>query len=278
MNKMKHAGWLIFICLALFISACGKNMPTISPQLLQSKQSVLVITKTDLNEQTAAVVQKTLLAWRDSQHIAFEWFPNVAALENPLVDKIKTSPYDYIIVIGNTLTSEAVSHAAAMPDKKWILLDDAISLSAVPISGDQIVWKQTGQGFMEKQWQEWVKQQQVIGKRLEWVTVSTNPIPSMWAPSEEAEYISLSDAEGWYAPFQSQVRQHGPDWLVVYSPLEPAVLQRMKALQVPIMNISSTTINVQWETVMTAVLDQLQKQWTPGVQVYRNEEITVIKP
>ncbi|WP_379370598.1 MULTISPECIES: hypothetical protein [unclassified Paenibacillus] len=278
MIKMKPAGWLMFICLVLFISACGKNIPTINPQLLQSKQSVLVITTPGLNESTAALFQKTLLAWRDTNHIAFEWLPNVAAIENPLVEKIKTSPYDYIIVIGNTLTSQAATQAAALADKKWILLDDAISQSTVPISGEHIVWKQTGQGFLEKQWQEWVKQQQVIGKRLEWVTTSTNPIPSIWAPSEEAEYISLSDAEGWYPPFQSQVRQHGPDWLVVYSPLEATVLQRMKALQVPIMNISATTINVQWEFVMTAVLNQLQKQWTPGLQAYQNEEITVIKP
>jgi predicted nucleic acid-binding protein len=273
----RSTAWLVLISLILLISACGNNMPTISSELLQSKKSILVISKPGLNEQTAAIFQKTLLAWRDTQHIAYEWLPEMASITEPQIEKIKTIPYDYIIVIGNELTSQAFNQAASIPDKKWILLDDNIAQAPADVKGNQVVWKQTGPGFVEKQWQEWVKQQQVIGKRLEWITTSTNPIPSIWAPSEEAEYISLSDAEGWYSQFQYQVRQHGPDWLVVYSPLDPTVLQRMKNLQVPIMNMSVTSINVQWEAVMAAVLDQIQKQWIPGLQVYQNQEITVNK-
>jgi hypothetical protein len=263
--------------LVMLISACGKNIPAINPELLVSKKSVLVITNPGLNEQAAAAFQQTLITWRDTHHIAFEWLPKVAAFEENLIEKMKTSPYDYIIVIGNELTRQAVTHAAVIPDKRWILLDDAISPPTEPVSGNHILWKQTGEGFMEKQWQEWVKQQQVIGKTIEWVTVSTNPIPSMWAPSEEAEYISLSDAEGWYSQFQVQVKQHWPDWIAVYSPVEATFLQRMKSLQVPVMNMAATTIQIQWETEMAALLDLIQKQWTPGVQSYQNQEIAVNK-
>jgi hypothetical protein len=273
----KPAAWCLIFCVSLLVSGCGKNIPEIDPVLLQSKNSVLVISKPGLSEPAALLIQKTLGSWRDVQHISYEWMKDVPALKEEQLSKIKATAYDYVIVIGNDLTRQAAESAAAITDKKWVLLDDAYS-SPTSINGSHILWKQTGEGFVEKQWQEWVKQQQVIGKRIEWVTNANNAIPSVWAPSEEAETISLSDAEGWYPQFQHQVRQHAPDWIVVYTPLEASFLQRMKALQVPVINMSATSINLQWETILAALLDSIQnKQWNAGVQTYATQELSVTK-
>ncbi|TDF98162.1 hypothetical protein [Paenibacillus piri] len=277
MKMNKRLAMMMLFGLMVLIAGCGKNIPAINQELLQSKKSVLMITKPDLNEQMGAAVQKTLLNWRDSHHIAFEWI-HTDAFEAVQADKIKATPYDYVIVIGNELTRQAAASAVAITDKRWILLDDSVSQQPAAASGDNLVWRTTGDGFMEKQWQEWVKQQQIIGKRFEWVTVSSRPIPSMWAPSEEAETISLSDAEGWYPQFQLQVRQHVPDWIVVYSPLDASVLQRMKSLQVPIVNMSLTSIQVQWEPLLASLFDLIEKQWTPGVTNYDTQELTINKP
>lgn len=280
LSRLRWARWITAtISMLLIISGCGKNIPEIDPVLIQNKLSVLVMTKPNLQDSTKTAIHNTLLTWRNTQHIAFEWIPDVATISDEQTNKMKSVTYDYIIVVGNELNRQLLPIASSLADKRWILLDDALSHDTAPSPSQNIKWKLTGPDFMENQWAEWVKQQQVIGKSMEWVTVSTNPIPSLWAPSEEAERISLSDAEGWYAPFQQQVKQHGPDWIIVYSPLDNTTLQRMKNLQVPVMNMASTSIEVKWETVFAGLLNQMQnKQWNAGVQGYDPQEIQVFKP
>jgi len=265
----------------LFLSGCGKNIPKIDPALMQDKLSVLVLTKPDLQDSTKSAISKALLAWRGTQHIAFEWIPDVASVSDEQANKLKSITYDYIVVVGNELNRQVLPVAQTIADKKWILLDDAVSYDTPtpPGQGQNISWKTAGPAFIEAQWAEWVKQQQVTGKSIEWVTVSSNPIPSVWAPSEEAERIALSDAEGWYPPFQNQVRQNGPDWIVVFSPLDTSTLQRMKNLHVPIMNIASTTVQLNWDSVLAGILHRMQaKQWNAGIVGYDPQEIAVNKP
>lgn len=280
MSTIRWARYLmVLVSIMLFVSGCGKNIPAIDPVVLQNKLSVLVITKPNIKESTKSTFANTLLSWRDTQSVAFEWMPDVTSISGEQANKIQSTAYDYIIVVGNELNQQVLPYAQTVPDKKWILIDDGISQNTADIAAVNIEWMQTGPGFMESQWGEWVRQQQAMGKSLEWVTVSTNPIPSIWAPSEEAERISLSNAEGWYPQFQLQVKQHGPDWLVVYSPLEASILNRMKSLQVPIMNIASTTIDVKWDTVLPELLAQMQnKQWKAGIQAYTPQQLQVTKP
>ncbi|PZE22388.1 hypothetical protein [Paenibacillus xerothermodurans] len=273
---VKRAFYLLFVSI-LLLTGCGKNIPEIDPALLQKKHSLLVITKQGLPPESAAIIQKNLTQWRNTQHIAFEWMQSVGAIDQQAISNILSAPYDYVIVIGSDLARQAAGAAVNLAEQKWILLDDSVTVP-MALDSSQIMWKQTGPGFMETQWQEWVKQQQVIGKTIEWVTQSNNPIPSLWAPSEEAEHISLSDAEGWYSEFQARVRQQRPDWIVVYSPLQDSLLQRMKSLHVPIMNMASTTVNLQWEIIFSRLLGYIQGGWTPGVTQYNLEEITVSKP
>lgn len=281
MSTLRWTKWMLTtVCLLLLLSGCGKNIPEIDPALLQSKLSVLVISKPNLSEPVRSTFSKALLSWRDNEKVSYEWLTDVSTLQEQHINKIKSTDYDYIIVVGNELTAQSLPYTAQIPDKKWILLDDALSVNNVQaLNNNQTLWKQTGSGFMQEQWNDWVRQEQLQGKTIEWVTTNNRPIPSAWAPSEEAEYISYSDADGWYAPFQTQVRQHSPNWIVVYSALDASVLQRMKNLQVPIMNMSSTSIDVNWEVVLAGLLDQMkQKQWKPGLQNYTLQEMQVKKP
>ncbi|OXM84736.1 hypothetical protein CF651_19725 [Paenibacillus rigui] len=271
---------MLTISLMLLLSGCGKNIPAMDPALLQSKLSVLLISKPNLPENTRTTFAKTLLSWRDNEKISYEWIPDVSTLQEQHINKIKSTAYDYIIVVGSELTVQAQPYAAQIPDKKWVLLDDSISGTNTPVLQDkQTLWKQTGANFMQQQWDDWVRQEQNQGKIIEWVTTNNRAIPSTWAPSEEAEYISYSDADGWYAPFQTLVRQHGPNWIAIYSPVDATLLQRMKNLQVPIMNMSTTAIALNWDVVFAGLLDQMKKQqWTPGLQNYTTQEIQVKKP
>jgi hypothetical protein len=270
---------IIVLCLMIVLGGCGKNIPAISPALLESKMSVLLITNENLAETTKSTLASTLLTWRDTHHISFDWMANTVALQEQQLTQIKSTPYNYIIVIGNELSRHMVTHASSFPEKRWILLDDAITAGDSSLQAKNVFWKQTTGGFIEKQWDEWVKQQQVLGKSIEWITDSNNPIPSLWAPSEEAETISLADAQGWFSQFQTQVRQHGPNWIALYTSLDTTNLQRVKALKVPVMDISATSIEVQWSVVLPFLQQYItNNQWVAGIQSYTAPEIQVSKP
>jgi hypothetical protein len=278
LSTMKGIRIIIVICLIIVLGGCGKNIPVISPALLDSKMSVLLISTENLVDSTKSALTTTLLSWRDTYHIDFDWMANTTVLREQQLAQIKSTPYNYVIVIGNDLNRQIMSIASSFPDKKWILLDDALAVSETLPRVENVYWKQTGEGFMEKQWDEWVGQQQALGKSIEWVTFSTNPIPSLWAPSEEADTISLSDAEGWFPQFQTQVKQHSPNWIVLYSPLDATALSRVKSLKVPIMDMSATSIEVQWSVIFAALQQSItNNQWASGIQSYTTTEIKVLK-
>ncbi|WP_240417601.1 hypothetical protein [Paenibacillus periandrae] len=279
MSKKRWTTGLFTLCILFVLGGCGKNIPAIDPAVLESKVSVLIISKEHISDAAKSTLQNTWISWRDSHHIAFEWMADTAVLKEPQITALKTRPYTYIIVIGNELTRQVAPIASTLPDKRWVLLDDTVSVDNPPVTDKHIVWKQTGQGFMDKQWDEWVKQQQILGKSIEWVTVGARPIPSLWAPSEEAETIGISDAEGWFPQFQNQVRRHGPSWIAVYSPLDASTLQRVKNLKVPVIDMTAVSIELQWSTLLSSILQSIEtRTWVNGNQEYTSQEIQIIKP
>lgn len=279
MSKKRWTTGLMTLCILFVLGGCGKNIPAIDPALLESKISVLIISNENVSDSTKSTLHNAFISWRDSRHIAYDWMADTAVLTEAQITALKTRPYNYVIVIGNDLNRQILPIAASIPTKKWILLDDSVTVDHTPIADKHIVWKQTGQGFIEKQWEEWVKQQQVLGKTMEWVTVGAKPIPSLWAPSEEAETISLSDAEGWFPQFQNQVKKHGPNWIVIYSPLEASSLQRVKNLKVPVVDMTAISIELQWNAILTSLLPTIESNaWVNGNQEYTSQEIQIIKP
>jgi hypothetical protein len=276
---MLKAKWtLCCICILCILVGCGRNIPTIEPGLLQSKQSVLLLTPANLPEPVHTLLGQMLTRWRDQQHIAYEWMPSLSALQEEQVAKMKAGSYDVIIVVGSELTKSVAAAAAAMTDKKWILLEDQLASAVTPLEGNHISLRHIPTGLVYQEWDEWVRQQLVTGRMIEWVTTAAHPIPSDWAPSEEAERITLTDATGWFAQLQFQVRSHGPSWIVAYAPLEPAVLQRLKALQVPVINMASTGVELLWESIMADVEQQVvNKAFQPGARAYQPTEMKVLK-
>ncbi|TVY10592.1 hypothetical protein [Paenibacillus cremeus] len=260
------------------LTGCGKNIPVIDASLLQSKTSVLVVTGADLPDAAKKSLDSTLVAWRDKNHISFEWMQNTSALTEAQIDKIKSVPYDYVLVVGHALIQAALPAAEQSPERKWVLIDDAVARQQVQVKSNNVLWKQVPEARFQAEWDEWVRQQLVSGRTIEWVTKTGYPIPSEWAPSEEGEYVSMADADGWYPQFQFQVRQHGPNWIAVYAPLDATVLNRMKSLQVPIMNIAATGIELQWDAILAGQLDTMEKHsWKPGIQPFPDNEMKILK-
>lgn len=269
---------VVCICILVMLAACGKHIPAIDPQLLQSKSSLLVITGSAFPDAAKSKLSASLVKWRDTNHIAFEWMSDTSELSEAQWDKIKSVPYDYIVVIGHALMESVLPTAQQVTSRKWIMLDDLPAQEATAVPFDHIMLKQVPQARLHAEWDVWVRQQLVSGRIIEWVTQSTKPIPSDWAPSEEAEYITLTDAEGWYPQFQFQARQHGANWIVAYAPLEQAAMNRLKNLSIPIVNMAATGIEQQWDAILSGLLDMMQnRSWKPGNQPYADNEVKIVK-
>jgi hypothetical protein len=270
----------VVLCISMIVglSACGKNIPAIDPQLLQNKSSILVITEAELPDTVKNTLDTTLHGWREKKNIAFEWLQNTNALTPEQITKIDTVPYDYILVAGHSLVQSALSAANQVTDKRWILLDDAVARQTSAVNTNNVVLKQVPESRLEVEWDEWVRQQLVSGRTIEWVTTSAYPIPSEWAPSEEAEYITIADADGWFPQFQFQARKHAPNWIAVYAPLDAAGLNRIKGLQFPVMNIAATRIELQWDAILSAQLELMEKNsWKSGSQPFADNEMKIVK-
>ncbi|CAG7624116.1 hypothetical protein ACFQI7_03990 [Paenibacillus allorhizosphaerae] len=269
---------IVCICIIVTLAACGKNIPAIDPQLLQSKSSVLFITGPAFPEASKNKLNGALVNWRDTNHIAFEWMSDTSELSEQQWNKIKSVSYDYIVVAGHSLIESILPTAQQITSRKWIMLDDQPVQEATEVQSDHIMLKQVPQARLHAEWDVWVRQQLVSGRTIEWVTQSTKPIPSDWAPSEEAEYITLTDAEGWYPQFQFQARQHGANWIVTYVTLDQSVMNRLKNLSIPIVNMAATGIEQQWDAILSGLFDMMQnKSWKPGSQPYADSEVKIVK-
>ncbi|UUZ85982.1 hypothetical protein LJK88_22625 [Paenibacillus sp. P26] len=276
---MKWLKWIWLWCaILLSVSGRGKNLPVLTTEQLQNKMSVLVVSGSEPPRPVADMLQKTLIAWRDQKQISFEWMVKTDSLSPEQLNKINERPYDYIIVLGHNVVANVLPSAKQITSRKWVLLDDMIGGSPDGVNSSNILLKAVPADRIRSEWDEWVKQQQITGRGIEWVTNSSRPIPSDWAPSEEAETISLTDAQGWYPQFQTQVRQHGPSWIVLYAPVDDAILQRMKNLQVPIMNIAATSLQLQWDAILAGLEQMMEKKtWAPGTQTYTEQEMRILK-
>lgn len=265
------------LSMAFMLAGCGKQIPEIDPALLKSKASILVMTGPELPDDVKNTLQSTLLELRDQKQTSFEWMQNASALTEEQLHQIKARPYDVILVVGHTLVHQLLPTAKQVPERKWVLLDDVIARQSVAQNDQHIILKLVTEEQFHAEWDEWVRQQLVSGRTIEWVTTSAYPIPSEWAPSEEAEMISLADAEGWFTQFQYQVRNSRPSWIAVFAPLEATQLQRLNSMQVPVMNMASTQIELLWPGILSSVREMMvQGRWNAGIQPYTNTEIKIV--
>lgn len=268
--------WTILTLLVGLLAGCGSTIPAIEPALLQQKISLLVMTGPGYPEQADESLTQTLLSWRSKQGITFERWKNVDALGEEQRAAIRSKAYDYVVVVGSQLAGQVVQEANAAPDKRWVLLDDSLrgEGAALALPGN-VSHRVVSSDLLETLWDDWVAEQQAAGRVLEWVTTAEYPIPSSWAPSEEAEYVSFADAEGWFPALRSQVARHRPSYLVVYAPLDDAALQQLQSLKVPMINMAAASVQIRWDAVYGTLLgDMLGGGWKAGVKPYGESELS----
>lgn len=267
----------LFVTIGL-LAGCGKNIPDIDPVLLQNKHALLVVTEPNMPPDTKQRLQASLQSWRDNDQTVYDWFTDVSSLSEEQLETIRSRPYDYIVVVGHSLVQATLPQAEQITNRKWILLDDQVARQSWSVQGSHIMVKSILESQLRSEWDEWVRQQLVSERAIEWVTTSAYPIPSEWAPSEEAEYVSLADSAGWFTQLQFQVRSHSPAWIVVFAPLENNQLQRLRGLQVPVVNMAQTTVELNWNEILVTLRNSFSSQaWTPGLQPYEQREAVVKK-
>jgi hypothetical protein len=277
MRRRAAAVWLLLIC--ILCCSCGKNIPVISDSELQQKHAVLVITSDRASAQTEAAVLSSLNIWRQSHQISYEWAKGITAVGNELIDKINRIPYDYVLVIGGSLMRSSLEAAASLQDKRWILLDDSFTDATLDTKGSNVLYRGTEAALWKQQWDPWVREQQLLGVSIEWLTDSSNPIPSLWAPSEEADHIVLLDSgAAWYNQLNFQVHQHGSRWVAVYTSIDSTVQSRLKSINASVIQMAAVQLEPRWELILNSVLDPILKNsWNPGVQNYREDEYAIKK-
>jgi len=259
-------------------TACGKQIPDIDPALLQRKASLLVITEPSLSSDARQRLNNALTEWRTTKQLAFEWLTDVKSLSEEQLEHIRTGSFDYIVVAGHELVQATLPQAEAVEGPKWLLLDDRILRQSLTVKGSHISLKAVQEDRLRQEWDEWVRQQIVSERPIEWVTISAYPVPSEWAPAEEAETIHLADAEGWASQFQFAVKAHRPSWIVAFAPLDAAQLQRLRAVQVPVVDINKTTLELQWNELLLSLQAMMNSgSWTPGPRPYEEREIRIQK-
>ncbi|MEK8130162.1 hypothetical protein WMW72_19850 [Paenibacillus filicis] len=270
--------WVLFGVLMILCTACGKQIPKIDPALLQSKSSLLVVTDPTLSADARQRLQNALTEWRNTKQLAFEWIPDVTSLTAEQLDKIKTTAYDYVFVAGHSLVQSTLPQAEEITNRKWLMMDNQVLRQTLAVKGSHITLKAVQESRLRSEWEEWVRQQIVSDRAIEWVTTSAYPIPSEWAPAEEAETIHLADAEGWQQQFQFAVKAHRPAWIAAFAPLDAAQLQRLRSAQVPVVDMNKTIVDLQWNELLLSLQQTMSTgTWKPGLQPYEEREIRIQK-
>lgn len=275
---MKGKAILLWLGLITLLCSCGKHIPAITQEELNQQHAVLMITPPQLSGAALSSVQKALLSWRQTQNISYEWIQDTAQFRDDMIQKMNSVPYDYIIVMGKSLIAQAHPLAGQISDKKWIFLDDGFSANGLDSNGGNVAYRSISANLLQTQWSDWVHTQQQQGAEMEWVTDTSKPIPSAWAPSEESDHIVYTDSgSAWFKQLTFQVQQHNPKWIVLFTNVDAPGMQRLKSLNIPIMNMAADKIDMNWDLILNDTSNMISKnQWRSGLQPYTNEEVEVL--
>jgi hypothetical protein len=269
---------LIFVIMILLLTACGFTLPKAPTNIIELKKSVLVLTAPSVDAKTLDNLKKTLNQWKQSSLIAYEWIQQVNVVDDLMVQKINRTPYSYIIVLGNELLPTGLTAAVKVQDKKWIMLSNALNpiIGAAP-PPDNVALYLIKPINPAEQWASWVNQQVTLGASFVWITRTAEPIPPEWAPSEEADHILFIDQfadPAWFNQLNVQVINIKPNWIVLYTSLESASIQRIKSLGVPVINFRETsTYTWNWDAVWAEQLAAIQaSRFEKGIHFYNAQQ------
>jgi hypothetical protein len=272
---------LISLIMMLLFSACGFTLPEAPTSMVELKKSVLVLTDPTIDAKTQDILKKTLNQWKQSNLIAYEWIQQVNVVDNLLVQKINRTPYSYIIVLGNEIQPTGLAAAAKVQDKRWIMLSNGLNpkIGTVP-PPDNVALYLIKPVNPAEQWASWVNQQLTLGASIQWITRTDEPIPPQWAPSEEADHILFIDQfldPAWFNQLTFQVNNIKPNWIVLYTLLESATIQRIRSLGIPIVNFRETnTFTLNLDAVLSEQLAVIQSnRLDKGIRYYNAQQVNI---
>ncbi|MEW9697653.1 hypothetical protein [Paenibacillus sp. SI8] len=274
---------LCLILLSLFVTGCGnRGIPVIKQELLDKKISVLMLSSVSLSDSAKQSIGTALQQWRDSNLIAYDWVKDLTTVDGDVVIKLKERTYDYIYVIGNELlpsANEVIQQQGS--SSKWTLMQSQLDVNGIASANGS----QTSLYQIDPQAVERLKNQRIselLAQRvsIEWVTTADHPIPSAWAPSEEADHIVLLDNnEQWFGQLSFQTKQHLSSWIIFYVPTDTAHVQKAKTIGVSVMDTSnSLSAELDWGVILSNRLQaMIQHSWQSGGSVYNGQELKELK-
>jgi len=277
------ARWVAVWFLMIFVlTACVHTLPAASPDLLQQKPSVLMVTASGLSSQAEDIVGTVLQTWNQQQMIAYDWLRKIQTMENDQVQAdIKNKSYDYIFVVGNELLPQAAEISAKYPESRWVFMQDGPGSAEWAASANAMTWT-LDTALIKPVWDQWVREQTSQGVSLEWITRQDRPIPLEWAPSEEEDHILPVDLYGnqWYPQLIFQISRNKPKWLIVYANLDENQYKRIRGLNIPIVDMaSSRAVSVRWDLVWPQQLAMIKKgAWEKGTHSYLREQMQISFP
>lgn len=273
-----------FLSLMMLVSACGRTIPAIQPELLHSKKSVLLLTGASLSEPQSQEIANAALESARKQPFALETVTRTASITPELLTEIKTKPFDAVIAAGDELFSDLLTLSQEQTDKRFLLLQSGPVAAPVPAAiPANVSMKQIDGKAAFAQWDEWVKLQRASGMNLLWVTRTTSPVPSEWAPSEEADAVLQLDVypeDQWLTQLTYQARQIQAPWIVFYSEVDAKTANKIKTLRIPIMDMNGgTSVSYHWSSIMTQeIAGLLAENWKGGAgSSYTPEQVTVTR-
>lgn len=281
MNAKLASRILLSLVLAALLAGCGHVVPQADEQVLQSKKSLLVLASASLPADAADKLKSMLTKTRNAEQIAYVWKGGIAAIDDAMVAGIKQSPYDRIVVIGSGLIASAIEAAKKTAEHRWVLLADSVKADGIPAeppANTAIV--KVDETAVASMWNSWALEQTGAGRVIEWVSDTAHPVPSAWAPSEEADHIVMLDIYGpslWYNQLAVQASAHRPDWIALLVPLSEGDRQKLNALHVPVADMANgVALDFQWETILSKQWQAVKGGEQPkGVTLYSADELTV---
>ncbi|MGO4500460.1 hypothetical protein AB4114_31805 [Paenibacillus sp. 2RAB27] len=274
---------LILTLLLSLLAGCGnRGIPVIKQELLDQKMSVLMLSSSGLSASAKDVLGQTLKNWRDGNSIAYEWVKDLNALDDNVDSKLKSKTYDYIYVVGNELFPSANEKMAlGLTTGKWTFLQSQpfTEGSAITVN-EQASLLQLDLQQMETMKNKAIQDLLFQNAVIEWVTQSERPIPSAWAPSEEADHIVLlNNNNQWFQQLTFQVHQHRAAWVIFYSPVSEDQLQRAKSLGVSVMDFAGAlSADLNWTQIFDNRLAMMKTHaWQKGIQNYNPQELKELK-
>ncbi|UKS29822.1 hypothetical protein LOZ80_13160 [Paenibacillus sp. HWE-109] len=274
---------VLFILFILIVTGCGnRGIPVIKQDVMDKKVSVLMLSSSSLSDAAKQSIGQALLNWRGEHFIAFDWIKDVNSLDDSVGAKLKANTYDYIYVIGNELIGPANGLIAqGLTTGKWTLLQSQLDSngSVSTVSDQASTWQidaQQVENLKSKRIQELLAQRATV----EWVTRSDRPIPSVWAPSEEADHIVLLDNnDQWFQQLSFQTKQHFANWVIFYTPVTEAQVQKAKTLGVSVLDISNAlSAELNWTEILNNRLAMMTNHgWQKGSFPYNEKELLELK-